>query len=166
MTKTVRNGITINMDKNRTFRFTHKARAYFEDAALPIIGQDRNPNANILQVLTFYWQRAKIQTLAIMAALLHEESLTEDQASDLIDAYTDKGGSIDELGLAIQEACRMAFDPSGLESWKASLKILRKTAENQQKAMEIEQAANLEKSEKKLMSLTSPGKPTVLESSA
>lgn len=167
MAKTVRNGVSINADKVRTLRFTHGGVALFERDVMPILGLKQDTPAGIMQILPGYWSRADIQTLAIRAALWHEDqSIDNDAAGAIIDAYVDKGGSIDDLGIAMQEALRMALDPSSLASWRKSLESLRKIQDMRQDAAQIEVDKTLKEAEEKLKSLTKPEKLTVSESSS
>ena len=167
MVKTVRNGVTINADKARTLRFVYGGVALFEAEVRPMLGFKPDTPSGIMQILPAYWSRADIQVLAIRAALWHEDqSMDNAAAGDIIDAYTDKGGSIDDLGIAMQEALRLKFDPSSLASWKESLQKLQKIQEMRQKAAGLEVDKALVEAEKNLESLTpSPG-ATVSESSS
>ncbi|MFA7164615.1 MAG: hypothetical protein WC124_02045 [Desulfoplanes sp.] len=165
MAKTVRQGVTANMDKIRTLRFTARARSIFEDLALVELGMRKDANFNILQIITMYWGRSKIQTFAVMAALSHEEALSEDQANDLIDAYTDRGTTLDDLGIAIQEACRMAYDPSSLAFWKKSLENLKSLEKIRKKEAEAKLEKQMAEVEEKTRNLTLTPEPTDSESS-
>lgn len=163
--KTVRNGIVINADKARTLRFTHGGRALFEAEARKLLALKEDNNAGIMQILPAMWSRADIQALAIRAALWHEDKdLDTDAAYGIIDAYIDKGGSVDELGLAIQEALKVAFDPSSVAFWKKSLEKFKKIQEMQRTAADMETETALKKAEENLKSLMSLPVPTISES--
>lgn len=150
MAKTVRNGVSVNMDKARTLRFTQAGIAFFEDEAIKALGLKRENNAGIMQILPFYWGKAATQTIAVRAALLHEEALSDDEANGLIDAYAEKGGSIDDLGLSMQEALRMARDPSSLDYWRKNLENLRAIQKMQAEAAELETAKTMAEAQKRL----------------
>lgn len=164
MAKTVRNGVSINMDKVRTLRFTQAGIAFFEDEATKLLGLKRENNAGIMQILPFYWSKAAIQTIAVKAALLHEESLSDDDANGLIDTYVEKGGSIDDLGLSMQEALRMARDPSSLASWKKNLENLRKIQEMQSEAADLETTKAIAEAQKKLADAQKKSSTTLVKS--
>lgn len=167
MAKTVRNGVTINADKVRNLRFTYGGVALFEKEVYPMLGLKQDAPAGIMQILPAYWSRADIQVLAIRAALWHEApELDADAAGAIIDAYTDKGGSIDELGTAINEALRIKFDPSSLASWKENLQKLKKIQEMRQKAAGLEVEKALKNAEESLKSLTTSPEATGSESSS
>lgn len=170
MAKTVRNGVSVNMDKVRTLRFTQGGITFFEDEAAKLLGLKAENNAGIMQILPFYWSKASIQTIAVKAALLHEEALSDEEANTLIDAYAEKGGSIDELGLSMQEALRMARDPSSLDYWKKNLENLRAIQKMQAEAAELETAKAMTEAQKRLTaaqkSSTTSAKSTDSESSS
>lgn len=167
MSKTVRQGVIVQMDKSRTLRWTHAAVAEFEDEAFKILGFAKDNNAGIMQLLPMAWNKARIRTLAVKAALRHEEQdIDDDMAGNLLDAYADKGGSIDDLGIAMQEALRIAMDPSSLDAWKKSLKNLKKIQAMREQAGEMKVKKALETAEKEIKSLTKPEPPITSESSS
>ena len=162
MAKTVRQGISIQLDKQRTLRWTHAARTEFEDEAFRILGLSKDNNSGISQLLPMGWNKASIQTASIKAALRHEiPGIDDAQANEILDSYS---GSIDDLGIAMQEALRMAIDPSSLAAWKQNLANLKKIQQMQADANEIRMKEALTAAETNLKSLTTSPKHTTSES--
>lgn len=135
-------GVTWNADKIRTLRWNRKALRTFEDEVRPLLGVARSDTVNARAILGGpHGNRTDVLSLAVQCALLHEESLDEDQVYALIDAYNERGGSDMELRDKLFEACLIATDPSSVVSWRKNSESLRNLAKREEEIAKIEREA-------------------------
>ena len=153
--------ITIDLDKPRALRWPHGAVRGFEDMALRYLELPKAGNVRADTIIHNAISNSTIQTYALYFALLddakknEEKDFSIDKVDELLTAYKESGGDMDELIVAIQRSYMINNDPSHLASWEERLKNLKEMAALQKKVSEKEEAkkkkdlatsmANLEK---------------------
>jgi len=126
--------IILDMDKTRELKWTFGAIKVFEKRARDIlksldVRDERGRSvANIPMhagfILANFLRISDIMEAAIGAACgisALEEKDKPSEAAQAIDAYLERGGSLEDLQRHIYEAYLVANDPSSLSDWKESI---------------------------------------------
>lgn len=151
-----RRGVTVNIDKDRsrTFIWDLEARSNFEDEVGDWMKVPRSQMIQTLFILETSLSKAKVLHLAVFWALHHDDpDLTRDQASQLIEDYVQKHGSLDDIEEKLKESYLQAWDPNGLASWKRRYAKLKKLQSLQLKAQEKDQMAKEAKADESIADL-------------
>ena len=167
--------ITLAMDQERELRWTFSAIKNFEKIAREIfkrldVKTERGlsiTNGGSIHagfVLGNFGRLSDVVEAAVGAAagldVLEGKNGGPSEAARAIDAYLEKGGSLDDLQRALFESYQQSNDPSSIAEWKAAIareeEIRRINQEKASTRMEIAQE-ELKRDQAKLAELKSSG---------
>lgn len=171
--------ITLDMDQSRELNWTFTAIKEFEKRSRELLKRLDVKNERGLQianngsihagfVLGNFGRLSDVMEAALGAAaglsVLEGKGGTPSEAAKAIDAYLEKGGSLDDMQRALFESYQRSNDPSSIAEWKAAIlreEVFRKT-NLEKKATQLEIAQEeLRRDQIRLQELkTSGGQPT------
>ena len=177
--------ITLEMDQTREFRWTFQAIKEFEKRSRELLKRLDVKNERGLQianngsihagfVLGNFGRLSDVMEAALGAAAglstMEGKNGAPSEAAMAIDAYLERGGSLDDLQRALFESYQQSNDPSSIAEWKAAIQREEEIRRiNQEKAaarLEIAQE-ELRQDQARLQELkSSGGQPTPSRMSA
>ncbi|HPM26375.1 MAG TPA: hypothetical protein PLD96_03480 [Methanothrix sp.] len=173
--------ITLEMDQTRELKWTFSAIKEFEKRSRELLKRLDVKNERGLQianngsihagyVLGNFGRLSDVMEAALGAAaglgVLEGKNGTPSEAARAIDAYLEKGGSLDDLQRALFESYQHSNDPSSIAEWKAAImreEEIRKINQ-EKKATQLEIAQEeLKREQARLQELKNSGdQPTPL----
>ena len=171
--------IVLEMDQSRELRWTFSAIKSFEKRSREILKRldvkserglpiANNGSIHAGYVLGNFGRLSDVMEAALGAAaglgLLEGKNGIPSEAARAIDAYLEKGGSLDDLQRALFESYQQSNDPSSIAEWKAAImreEEIRKINQ-ERKATQLEIAQEeLKREQARLQELqSSGGQPT------